>query len=38
MRHFYIFKINPNVSKVFKNRPYEIFHTLEILYYQDEII
>ncbi len=36
MRHFYIFKINPSVSKVFKNRPYEVFHTLETLYYQTD--
>ena len=36
MRHFYIFKINPSVSKVFKNRPYEVFHTLETLYYRTD--
>ncbi len=36
MRHFYIFKINSSISKVFKNRPYEVFHTLEMLYYRKE--
>ena len=38
MRHFYIFKINPSIYKVFKNRPYEVFHTLETLYYQTDDI
>ncbi len=38
MRHFYVFKINPSVSKVFKNRPYEVFHTLEMLYYRNDDI
>ncbi len=36
MRHFYIFKINPSVEKVFKNHPYEVFRTLECLYYRQE--
>ena len=36
MRRFYIFKINPSVVKVFKNRPYEVFHTLEMLYYRSD--
>ena len=36
MRHFYIFKINPTLEKLWKRKPYELFHTLETIYYRDE--
>lgn len=34
MRHFYIFQINPDIVKLTKNKPYELFHTLETIYYR----
>lgn len=34
MRHFYIFKINPHVEKLLKDNPYELFHTLETIYFR----
>ncbi len=39
MRNFYIFAINPDVKKMTQESPYELFHTLETIYYQssDEI-
>ena len=34
MRHFYIFEIHPEIKKMTKEIPYELFHTLEVIYYQ----
>ena len=34
MRNFYIFEINPDIKKMTKEIPYELFHTLETIYYQ----
>ncbi len=33
MRRFYIFKINPSMALLWKKNPYELFHTLEVIYY-----
>ncbi len=40
MRNFFIFEINPDIKKMTQNSPYELFHTLETIYYQsrDEAI
>jgi len=39
MRQFYIFQINPDIEKITKENPYELFHTLETIYYRtkDEV-
>ena len=34
MRVFYIFQINADIEKVTKDNPYELFHTLEVIYYR----
>ncbi len=34
MRNFYIFEINEAVKKMTYQNPYELFHTLETIYYQ----
>lgn len=34
MRIFYIFQINTDIEKVTKENPYELFHTLEVIYYR----
>ena len=34
MRVFYIFQINADIEKVTKENPYELFHTLETIYYR----
>ena len=36
MRHFYIFNINPNICKLLKQNPYELYRTLETIYYRSE--
>ena len=33
MRVFYIFQISADIEKVTKENPYELFHTLEVIYY-----
>ncbi len=35
MRSFYIFKINPYLEVLLKQKPYEIYRTLEIIYYRN---
>lgn len=34
MRNFYIFEINTFMKQVTKDNPYDLFHTLESIYYQ----
>ncbi len=34
MRCFYIFKINPTLEILTKNNPYELYHTLETIYFR----
>jgi len=34
MRVFYIFQISADIGKVTKENPYELFHTLEVIYYR----
>lgn len=34
MRNFYIFEIKEEVEKITKKNPYELFHTLETIYYR----
>lgn len=34
MRNFYIFEIKESIKKITKENPYELFHTLETIYYQ----
>ena len=34
MRNFYIFEINDAVKKMTYQEPYELFHTLETIYFQ----
>ncbi len=36
MRNFYIFEIREDIKKITKENPYELFHTLETIYYQKE--
>ncbi len=36
MRHFYIFKITSSCEKIWKKNPYELYHTLEMIYYRNE--
>ena len=36
MRNFYIFQINPEIEKITKDNPYELFHTLETIYYRSK--
>ena len=33
MREFYIFQIKEDLLALFKDNPYELFHTLETIYY-----
>jgi len=35
MRNFYIFQINPDIKKLTLDNPYDLFHTLETIYYRD---
>lgn len=34
MRSFYIFQINNDIEKVTKESPYELYHSLETIYYR----
>lgn len=34
MRNFYIFQINPDIKKMTQESPYDLFHTLETIYYR----
>ena len=34
MRHFYIFQIRSEIEASLKNNPYELFHTLQTIYYE----
>ena len=34
MRIFYIFQINPSLEKIMKENTYDLFHTLETVYYR----
>ena len=36
MRNFYIFKIKKEVKHITKENPYDLFHTLETIYYHKE--
>lgn len=36
MRNFFIFEIKDSIKKVTKENPYELFHTLETIYYQSK--
>ncbi len=36
MRNFYIFKIKKEVKHITKENPYDLFHTLETIYYHRE--
>lgn len=36
MRNFYIFEIKKEVKKLTKENPYDLFHTLETIYYHRE--
>ena len=36
MRHFYIFQIREEIKKITYTNPYELFHTLETIYYQNK--
>ncbi len=35
MRHFYLFQIKQDIKKITYDNPYELFHTLETIYYED---
>ena len=35
MRVFYIFQIKKDLTKITKENPYTLFHTLETIYYRE---